>query len=219
MTDAAIEIAGETMRCLPERALYWPRGRTLFVADPHFGKAATFRAAGVPVPGGTTADGLQRLDGILGRMDVARVVFLGDFLHAREGRVEGTIALLREWCERQRDRTLLLVRGNHDRGAGDPPAELCIQCVDAPRLEPPFVLHHHPSESDEGYTLAGHLHPGARLSGAARDRSRLPCFWVRTTMLVLPAFGDFTGLWNIEPEPGDRVLVVAGEEVIPVAAA
>jgi len=33
---------------------------------------------------------------------------------------------------------------------------------------------------------------------------------------VLPAFGEFTGLADIDASPGDRVWVVADGEVIPV---
>src|SRR5262249_50769057 len=47
--DAIVEIAGERVTLLAERAAYWQRTRTLLVADTHFGKAATFRAAGIPV--------------------------------------------------------------------------------------------------------------------------------------------------------------------------
>ena len=43
-------LAGEAVELLPERALHWIRERTLFVADVHLGKAAAFRAGGVPVP-------------------------------------------------------------------------------------------------------------------------------------------------------------------------
>ncbi|TXD50975.1 DEAD/DEAH box helicase, partial [Ralstonia sp. TCR112] len=53
-SDLAIQCAGETVWLLPERALWWPVQRMLMVADAHFGKAATFRARGVPVPAGST---------------------------------------------------------------------------------------------------------------------------------------------------------------------
>jgi hypothetical protein len=39
-----IVLAGETLRLLPDKALYWPRQQTLFIADAHFGKVAAFRA-------------------------------------------------------------------------------------------------------------------------------------------------------------------------------
>src|SRR6478609_3634551 len=84
--DAVVDMAGEHVRLLAERAAYWERTQALLVADPHFGKAAAFRAAGVPVPRGTTTASLARLDAALERTGAARIVFLGDFLHAREGR-------------------------------------------------------------------------------------------------------------------------------------
>src|SRR3982074_1557313 len=54
--DLTIELAGEEIILLPERAIYWPRAETLFVADTHWGKDATFRAAAIAVPGGTLRD-------------------------------------------------------------------------------------------------------------------------------------------------------------------
>ncbi len=62
MTDVGLTLAGEQVYLLSERALYWPGTSTLVVADLHWGKASTFRAAGIPVPIGTTSDDLARLD-------------------------------------------------------------------------------------------------------------------------------------------------------------
>jgi DNA ligase-associated metallophosphoesterase len=214
--DAEIELSGERVALLPEGALWWPRARTLLVADPHWGKAAAFRASGVPVPRGTTLDGLGRLDACLARTGAERLVVLGDFLHAPEGRAPDTLGELEGWRTRHAALDLLLVRGNHDLRAGDPPPELGVRCVDAPLVERPFVLTHHPKSSAEGYVLAGHLHPGVRLVGRGRQRERLPCFWFGQTVGVLPAFGAFTGLATIISDPGDRVFVVADGSVLEV---
>ena len=211
---ACVDVRGEALLLLAERAAFWARAGTLLVADPHWGKAATFRAAGIPVPRGTTADGIARLDAMLDRTGARRVVFLGDFLHAREGRAPATLETLRQWRANRGNVEMLVVRGNHDRHAGDPPAELGIACVDGPVIEPPFVFAHHPGVSDDGYLLGGHLHPGVDLIGPARQRERLPCFWLAAGGGVLPAFGDFTGLWSITPAPGDRVFVIAGSQVV-----
>lgn len=209
-----VSLAGETLRLLPERAAYWERAQTLLVADAHFGKAATFRASAIPVPHGTTAEGLARLDALLDRLAVDRIVFLGDLLHAREGRAADTLRLLAEWREEHARTELVLVRGNHDRMAGDPPAELRIACVDEPLREGPLAFAHHPGELDDGYQIAGHLHPGLRLRGPGGDRARLACFWIGAARTILPAFGDFTGLADITPGTGDRVFVIAGRDVI-----
>jgi DNA ligase-associated metallophosphoesterase len=216
--DATASVAGEQLRLLGERAVFWERTRTLFAADPHFGKAAAFRAAGVLVPRGTTGETLSRLDAALDRTGAERIVFLGDFLHAREGRATETLAAINDWRARWSRVAMLLVRGNHDKRAGDPPPELDMRCEPAPVVEPPFVFAHHPVRSDAGYVLSGHVHPGARLSGPGRQHSRLPCFWFGAEVAVLPAVGEFTGLADITVVPGDRVWVVADGEVIAVRA-
>jgi DNA ligase-associated metallophosphoesterase len=203
---------------LAERALFWPRTGTLVAADLHWGKAATFRAAGIPIPVGATSDDLSRLDAALFRTCARRLIVLGDLFHARAGRIATqTLAELRRWRALRDELEIMLVRGNHDRHAGDPPDDLRINCINAPAFVPPFVLRHEPAPSSEGYTLAGHLHPGIVLSGPALQRERLPCFWLTPRAAVLPAFGSFTGSASVVPGPDDRIFVVADQEVIGVA--
>ena len=212
--SATVDVRGEAMLLFAERAAFWVGGSTLLVADPHFGKAATFRAAGIPVPRGTTADGLTRLDALLARTAARRIVFLGDFLHAREGRAPATLEAVRAWREAHSEVAMVVVRGNHDRHAGDAPPELGITSINGPIVEPPFVFAHHPAASESGYVFAGHLHPSVDLTGQARQRVRLPCFWLGSNAAVLPAFGDFTGLASVTPMIGDRVFVVADDQIV-----
>jgi uncharacterized protein len=211
------QVAGQTLHLAPERAAFWAEGRTLLVADAHFGKAATFRARGIPVPHGTTRDNLDRLDTLLARWPVERIVFLGDFLHAREANAAHTIDALASWRRRHATVAMTLVRGNHDTRAGDPPAHLGLDIVDESHVVGPFSLRHHPVACERGYVLAGHLHPGYRLGGRAGDGMRLACFWFGdergSRVGVLPAFGAFTGTWLVDAQPGDRVFVVAPDRV------
>ena len=211
-----VDIHGERLMLLVERAAYWERERTLLVADPHFGKAAAFRAAGVPVPRGTTTESLARLDLALARVAARRIVFLGDFLHAREGRSPDTLRVITDWRASHGNVEMLLVRGNHDRRAGDPPRELNITCLEGPVIELPFAFAHQPAASAKGYVVCGHIHPGVSLAGPARERTRLSCFWLGTAALVLPAFGEFTGLADIAISRGDRVWVIADGAVIEI---
>jgi uncharacterized protein len=212
-----IELCGERLVLLAERAAYRPGAETLLVADPHFGKGAAFRAHGFAVPGGTTADTLRRLDAAVRRTGARRIVFLGDFFHARAGRAAGTLEALARWRDAHPRLELVLVRGNHDLHAGDPPPELGIRPCDGPCAEPPFAYAHHPVDSAAGYVLAGHLHPSVTLRGAGRQRQRFPCFHFGPRCGVLPAFGEFTGTAEARVREGDRVFVVAGGEVVPVS--
>jgi DNA ligase-associated metallophosphoesterase len=213
--DTIIEVAGESLALLPERCVYWMREGVLLVADAHFGKAATFRSFGVPVPRGTTADNLMRLDAALARTGARRLVFLGDFLHAQRGRAHGTLEALAAWRGGHPRLAVVLVRGNHDRAAGDPPASLGFVVAPDPCSAGPLALCHEPREIAGAYALAGHVHPSYTVRGRANERLRLPCFWFGPRWGILPAFGDFTGTAPIVRAPEDRVFVVADDRVIP----
>lgn len=218
MIDCQVKLAGEELVLMPERSAYWPARETLFVSDLHWGKAATLRAAAIAIPGGTTSEGLEQLTCALLRTRARRVVLLGDLIHARQGRAERTLSALEVWRAGNAGIEMMLVRGNHDQAAGDPPLSLGIECVDAPYLDAPFVYKHMPKGSHEGYTLAGHIHPAIRLAGLGAERATLPCFWFSRTVGILPAFGPLTGTSKIRPHEGDRVFAITPDEVIDVSA-
>jgi uncharacterized protein len=208
-------VAGERLLMLPEKALFWRDAMTLFIADFHLGKAAAFRDAGIPMPPGTTTDNVERLASAVEKTGAERVVFLGDFLHAKAGRAEKTEARFAKWRDKNLSVNLVLVRGNHDDNAGDPPAHWSFSCVDEGMKMGPFIAAHHPKRRAGGYTLAGHIHPAVHLRGKD-DAMNLPCFWFGREVGVLPAFGAFTGSAVVRPQRGDHVFVVAEGCVMPV---
>lgn len=211
-----IELCGERLWLLAERALYWPARKTLLVADVHIGKAASFRVLGQPVPRGTTAVTLERLDGLLAAFAVETLIVLGDFLHSRPGRAPATLALLDDWRKRHTALRIQLTRGNHDRHAGDPPSGLAIEVVDEPLLLGPFALQHEPVACPGFCVLAGHVHPVAVLRGKARQRLRLPCFLIDEHISLLPAFGEFTGGWEVQPAAAARIYLTGAGRVWPL---
>ena len=209
-----IECAGQRLTLLPEKAAFLADHDTLLIADAHVGKAVSFRRWGVPVPRGTTTATLDQLTRLIHTTGARRVVFLGDFLHSARAHAASTLEALHQWRERHAAVHLVLVRGNHDDRAGDPPATLGIDCVDEPRIMGPFALCHHPYAVPGHYVLAGHLHPCVHLGGRAHDRLRLPCFWFGREVGILPAFGAFTGMHPAAPLEGDRLYAVAGDRVV-----
>lgn len=209
-----VDVAGTRLTLLPERAALWESQSTLFVADVHLGKAAAFRAQGAWMPEGANQDDLPALDRAIERTGARRVVILGDLWHAKSGRTAEEEAVFGEWCDRHATREVILVEGNHDRRSGPLPGGCgVIELPEGERLGP-FILKHHPEPSPEGYVLAGHLHPGAILTGAGQ-RLRLPCFWFGSEVGILPAFGSLTGSAAVRPKRGDTVGVVADGRVIP----
>jgi len=204
----AINLAGAELWLLADKAIYYPEHRALLIADVHFGKAAAYRKLGQPVPHGTTQGNLERLDRLLTAYDCDRLIFLGDFLHAPESHAATTLNALGEWRRARPELRMTLIRGNHDRRAGDPPESLTIEVVTEPLLLGPFALQHEPDPHTTHHVLAGHVHPVYRLQGRGRQSLRLACFYVGETVSLLPAFGGFTGGFAIEKTPDTQIYVV-----------
>jgi DNA ligase-associated metallophosphoesterase len=211
-----MEIGGHALLLSAARAAFDPVLKILFIADAHFGKDAVFRARGIPVPEGSTAETLARLDTLILNHRPASIVFLGDLLHARESHALSTIGALAEWRARHVGLRLILVEGNHDRHAGGPPDVLRLAVVEEPYRLGPWALCHYPQRVAGAYALAGHEHPVYRIA-TRLDSARLPCFHFGADAGVLPAFGGFTGGFEVnESTRGERIYVVAGERVMAV---
>ena len=206
-----IEIDGHALQLLPDGAAYDRAARTLFIADLHFGKTTVFRAAGLALPDGADATILARLTRLLAETSALTLVILGDVFHARAVGIEIALA---EWCAAHPQVRWRIVPGNHDRripwSEWLPGAEI----LGEGECAGPFRVAHFPPEEADAITLCGHLHPGIAIGKARERKLRLPCFWLRRRALVLPAFGEFTGLQIIEREAGDQVWIgVAGKVV------
>ncbi|RZL04346.1 MAG: ligase-associated DNA damage response endonuclease PdeM [Rubrivivax sp.] len=207
---------------MPERAAFEPDTRTLFVADVHLGKAAVFRARGLPVPHGTSARSLARLSQALNRSQARQLVVLGDFLHARESHAPATLAALSAWRERHPGLSCVVIEGNHDVHAGQVHASFGIQTSTQAHVQGALRGVHQPPDDPAqappgALTLAGHVHPVVGLRGRT-DRLRLPIFWLHGPVLTLPAFGEFTGGFEVKPSrhPDGQCFVIGDQAVLPL---
>jgi uncharacterized protein len=202
---------------LVERAAWHAPSRTLWVADVHLGKAATYRALGQPAPTGTTRENLNRLTALVEARQATRLVFLGDLFHARQSYAAVSDMFL-TWRARHRDLAIVLVRGNHDLRAGDPAPEMHIEMASEPYASGKIEGRHVPLEESEALresgatVLAGHIHPTIRLRGPGRDSMRFPCFALQGRQVILPAFGEFTGgaAFSYGPATGVCAITEAG---------
>lgn len=191
-----------------QRVVFDPVHRALFVADVHMGKAATFRSLGVPVPAGTTQDNLDRLSAAIAAFQPGSLYFLGDLLHAKAAHSPELLGKLHAWRAQHAEIEMILIRGNHDSKAGDPPENLNISIVAEPFRLGGFALCHHPQNVPAAFALAGHEHPVVVLNGKGRSRARLPCFYLKPNQLILPSFGEFTGGYEVIPKTGEVVFPV-----------
>ena len=203
---------------LPGRAALLPASQTLLVADLHLGKAATFRRAGIPVPEGSAQRDLERLHQLVHAHDVRRLVVLGDLFHARSGCTPQVFAEFASLRSRIDKTSVVLVLGNHDRAVGRLPDTLgldaCLPSLD----EPPFHFVHEPAtdrnvSNRNLFTVAGHLHPTVSIRSPSGDRLADRCFVAEPSVLVLPAFGSFTGGHRVEPTAYMRLWIARDDGV------
>jgi len=210
-------IAGEELWLLAQKALYWPRKRTLFVADTHFGKVGHFRKHGISIPPQAAEENFSRMEALLRQTQAQEVYFLGDLFHSE---------MNQEWLRFKQMIALHPacrfhpIGGNHDilEQASYYRARLEFHSG-ALQLEP-FLLSHEPLENylgERGYNLCGHIHPGVRLRGRGKQSLRLACFHFMPHQAILPAFGAFTGTALREPKQEDQVFVVLEDKVIEIS--
>ena len=209
-----IEQCSEQLVLLPGRAIYQPRTSTLIVGDVHLGKISHFRRSGIALPHEAALQDIQRLSQLMALTAAERCLILGDLFHSS---FNNEWRLLEDWRREHAQAEVVLVQGNHDILPREVYIALGIQVAIELR-EGPFVFRHRPdiAASDSVYLLCGHIHPAVRLTGTARAEVKLPCFFFGARLGILPAFGEFTGTATMNAGRGDRVFVIAGDEVVEV---
>lgn len=212
MTEAhvEIEVGGERLRLLGDRAIHWPARGRLLIADLHLGKGDLFRRAGIGLPSGGTAQDLQRLDTLLERTDASELWILGDMVHGPIADAPWLQQWMR-WRHRHAKVGIRTVSGNHDRALPRVAGTLGVELSGPRVVDGSILLRHEPLDSCGHHVLCGHLHPCIAVPGVSR---RWPAFWLRRGMTVLPAFSAFTGGPLVPGAPGDRIAACVEGSII-----
>lgn len=205
------------MHLLKEKAVWIPSEGALLLADTHFGKAAHFRKAGIPISEATHNLDFARLAKLIRDYGPRQVFFLGDLFHSDYNS---------NWNSLQRFIATFstvgfhLVKGNHDILPTDVYDLSGITVYHEPMTMGRIILSHEPLKevSNEHVNLCGHIHPGIPLVGKGRQRMTLPCFFYKNRQLILPSFGGFTGLYCIKADSSASVFLVTPSAVIPMRA-
>ena len=198
-----MHVAGEKLVLLAEKVAYWPAGEDALRGGLPPRQGGELPQRRHPAAFGTTSDNVERLGAAIDT-PAQQVVFLGDFLHSAEGRAASTLARFRLVAANRGEAVwLTLVRGNHDRKAGDPPEGWTMRCIEAGERLGTFVLNHEPGAEPRRLCARG-AHPSGGAPLRRASRLRLPCFWFGARCGVLPAFGAFTGSAEVRPVAATR---------------
>lgn len=198
---------------LPERAMLWQQKQILIITDPHFGKGASMRANGFAVPTGSSEADVQRLDDLLTTHEPSKLIILGDFFHHKTSQEEyicNSISIMRQ---KHVDVEMILIRGNHDRHAGDPPPQCGIQCIDEAFFIDQFAFCHYPQSITNHFVFSGHIHPGIKLREPGQKAIYVPCFHFEANFAILPAFGSLTGLQQVQKNGKGTDFIIVDSDI------
>jgi len=175
------------------RALFWPRERTLFVADLHLEKGSAFAMAGQFLPPYDSRETLERIADLVKQTGARRVVTLGDNFHDEAGaqRLEPYAAGMLEALTRTLD--WVWITGNHDAAMQRTFGGTLAEELELGGL----MLRHIARPGETRPELSGHFHPKMRVRVRERHISR-PCAVLSRDKagggrMILPAFGALTG--------------------------
>ena len=208
-----VDLAGHRLELMADRAVWWPAQEALLVADVHLGKDQVFRRQGLAVPSGVLQQDLERLEQLLEDTGAARLIILGDLVHAPPRAGDRWPDEIGQWRAGLADIDMDLVLGNHDRELRVWLHQWQIEAHSEGLELDGLALVHEWNRALKQPGLSGHLHPGVRLR-TRREQLLLPAFLLGADHLILPAFGRFTGLMDPVPFPSARRFVVAGQRVL-----
>ncbi|MBA3680614.1 MAG: ligase-associated DNA damage response endonuclease PdeM [Bacteroidetes bacterium] len=205
-----INLAGEDFYLLPQKAIYRPRLKQLIISDLHLGKASHFRKQGIAIPIESHLKDIDKLHFLIDSWKPLSVLILGDLFHSDYNKEWLWFkSLLLQYSQIQ----FILVEGNHDILKDDNykvPNLLKAEYL----IEEDFIFSHHPLKQNNKINFCGHIHPGIKLFGEAKQSVTLPCFYHNKFQFILPAFGHLTGLYQLEREEYASYYLVLQDKVI-----
>ena len=192
-------------------AVYWVEKRMLLISDVHLGKISHFRKHGAAIPDGIIYKNFQKLDNVIQLFKPDAICFLGDLFHSS---INSEWNLFTGWVTKT-NLAIVLIAGNHDIINPEKYNALGIQTISEWAVNG-FLLTHYPEDRAGHFTLCGHIHPAVQLRGKGRQFLKLPCFFKTENQMILPAFGEFTGTYVMEPQQGDIVFTITKDAVIEI---
>jgi len=173
---------------VPEGAAVHPEEGVAVIADVHLGYEWARAAGGDCVPAHSLAETVAKLDRLLARATVRKLIVAGDLVESPApcARTASDVRRLVRWLG-QKGVELVTLAGNHD----PPQAPALPDRLDVAG----WTIGHGHRKLDAPRTISGHYHPAFRAAGVGA-----PCFLVGPATIVLPAFSPNAAGWNVATE-------------------
>ena len=206
---------GENLILDPRKAMIWPSEESIFISDTHFGKSSIFRKHGLQIPEGSDEEMLISISNLIEDYQIKRLFILGDFVHGALPEGDMFFELFNTWRRAHNHISVVLIRGNHD-------VDLQALCLNRLEVYDRYMVQsaelvHDPASATKNVYVSGHVHPFLKFK-SSQESVRMPIFWCSRKMLILPAFGLFTGGENVELSFGEVAYAIFpdGSDIIKI---
>jgi len=145
---------------------------------------------------------------------VDKLIIVGDLSHSRSNK---ELDLFQRWRNDFPSLEVHLIKGNHDILKETWYKECQITVHHEKLCLGDFCFCHDACSEEQkkgNYIFSGHIHPGVKIRGMAKQSLSFPCFYFTETYCVLPAFSKFTGLALMQPHNGEKVFAIVENEII-----
>jgi len=207
---AEIILNDEIFYLLPQKAMYRVAKNQLILSDIHLGKTTHFRKQGIALPVITISRDIEVLHYLLNTWQPTSVLILGDLFHSDYNK---EWIWFKSFVLQYPQVQFFLVEGNHD--ILDNASYSLPNLFKMPYIEESnFIFTHKPLSATTKVNFCGHIHPGIRIEGMAKQSIKLPCFYFNGANFILPAFGYLTGLYLLNREEEASYYLVTKERVL-----
>lgn len=209
-------LQGQHLWLTHQKFIFWEEHQAIILSDLHIGKTTHFRKHGIALSPNIFKEDLQTLFHGITHFKAKQVIAVGDLFHSYNNN-EHSIFL--RWLQDAPLQQFHLIKGNHDVLGNSWYTQNGIELHTKEFTLNNFSFIHNAEDITEkeptsNYFFTGHLHPGITIKTGSKQSMRLPCYWFRKNYMVLPAFGNFTGLANIKPTKADKVFAITPTSVI-----
>ena len=167
-------------------SVYWPDKKSLILGDLHLEKSSYFAKLGNFLPPYDSFETLNKLEKSLNKLNVNKIILLGDIFHDKEGikRLNKKLLKYLDYICKKFD--VIWLVGNHDGIDRPKDAKFCK------KYKIDNINFNHKSSKNTMNELSGHYHPKATLK-LFKTKISKPCFLIGKSKIILPAYGSFTG--------------------------
>ena len=208
------KIFNQTFLLSAQRTVFWEEEKTLILSDLHLGKSGHFRKSGIAIPQNLYKEDLFRLLNEIQVFKPAQLIIVGDLFHSSMNKEH---ELFLKWRKDISKTAIHLIKGNHDILKNDWYKSAEIEVHKKHLSIGNFSFTHDINECEQkknNYCFSGHIHPGIVMRGLGKQAINLPCFYFAKDYAVLPAFGKFTGTFQIKPAAEESVFALVENKIM-----